>query len=89
MENDSFRMKEIETSYYELEVRIGSMQSKMTLMSTEYERIDRLSRDLEAAYDKEKALSMELAFKVIVLSAEVDRCQGSSGINSKDYAEMQ
>jgi hypothetical protein len=63
----------------------------MSLMSTEYERIDRLSRELETAYDKEKTLSMELAFKVIILSAEVDRCQGNSGggIKSKDYAELQ
>lgn len=40
-------------------------------ISTEMERLDRTCRSLEEELHKERNLSMELAFKVIILSAEV------------------
>lgn len=34
-------------------------------------------------------MSTELAFKVIILSSEVERSTGNSGVKSKDFLEMQ
>jgi Holliday junction resolvase RusA-like endonuclease len=58
-------------------------------MSTEIERYERTLRSLEDELHKEKNLSMELAFKVIIISAEVERNQNGGGMKSKDYADMQ
>lgn len=44
---------------------------------------------MEAELDRERTLSTELAFKVIILSSEVERASGGSGIKSKDFLEMQ
>jgi hypothetical protein len=42
-------------------------------------------REIEADLDRERTLSTELAFKVIVLSSEVERSTGHSGVKSKDF----
>lgn len=39
--------------------------------------------------DRERALSTELAFKVIILSSEVERATSGSGVKSKDFLELQ
>jgi hypothetical protein len=46
-------------------------------------------REIEADLDRERTLSTELAFKVIVLSSEVERSTGHSGVKSKDFLELQ
>jgi hypothetical protein len=46
-------------------------------------------REIEADLDRERTLSTELAFKVIVFSSEVERSTGHSGVKSKDFLELQ
>ena len=52
--------------------------------------MDRIAREAEAELDRERGLSTELSFKVIILSAEIERVTKSGGgIKGAQYKELQ
>lgn len=59
------------------------------MFTVEVERLEKAYALIEADLERERTLSTELAFKVIILSSEVERATGGTGIKSKDFLELQ
>jgi predicted RNase H-like nuclease (RuvC/YqgF family) len=55
------------------------------------ENYERNHKQLEQDLEREKQYTNEFAFKIIILSAEVERLskEGGSGIKSKEFLELQ
>lgn len=58
------------------------------MLTSELERVSRITKEVENELEKERGLGNELGARVIVLSAEVERSQSSTGLKSKEFLQL-
>ena len=81
-------MREIEAAFREAQVHMHAIQNQMAAMNDEIERLERVCLEKEALLKKEQECCADLGCRVIVLSAEIDRRNSHSGMNSKELLSM-
>jgi hypothetical protein len=57
-------------------------------LAGEQERLEKITREMNELLEQERSLSNNLGCKVIILSAEIERNSGNTGIKSKEFMEM-
>ena len=62
LEQESYRTRELEASYHDA-------QNRLNMFTVELERLEKAHSIVEAELERERTLSTELAFKVIILSS--------------------
>lgn len=81
LEQEIYQLKEVENAHREA-------KNKIMMLTSELERLDRIIKEVEGELEKERGLGNELGARVIILSAEVERSQSSTGLKSKEFLQL-
>lgn len=76
-----YHLKEIENEHKEGKNKIRGLLG-------EQERYERTLKEMNDQLEQERRVSNDFGCKIIILSAEIERNSGNTGIKSKEFLEM-